>query len=154
MADPKTIAASLRTLATGRVEWRVQDPVERCYCISFDPGSSINPEREAREWLADYKRRWPNGIHAHYEVAEVRCFTALEREALAAADALDPCGVMASEPVAWLVPMLNDKPRLFTDLGEARAFCSRQNGMVYPQPLIVAPGYPYRNAGVMEVDRG
>lgn len=58
------------------------------------------------------------------------------------------CGVKADEPVAWLVPMLNDKPRLFTDQAEARSFCSKQNGMVYPQPLIVAPGYPYRNAGV------
>jgi hypothetical protein len=93
VAEPKIIAVNLRKLATGRVEWRVQDPAERCYCISFNARDSINPEREAREWLADYKSRWPNGIHAHYEVAEVRYFTELEREALAAADALDPPGV-------------------------------------------------------------
>lgn len=99
MADPKIIAANLRKLATGRVEWRVQDPVSRCYCISFDRSNSINPEREAREWLADHRRRHPGALHTDYEVAEVRSFTELERAALEAADALDSASSSANPEV-------------------------------------------------------
>lgn len=89
MTDPKALAARIRELATGTVEWRVQDPVEKCYCISFCWRDGPNPEREAREWLADHRRRWPSGIHAHYEVAEVHWFSELERAALDAANLLD-----------------------------------------------------------------
>lgn len=93
MADTNAIAAKLRELATGTVEWRVQHPVEKSYCISFDSRGSINPEREAREWLADHKARHPGSQFAGYEVAEVRWFSRLERAALEAADVLDPPGV-------------------------------------------------------------
>jgi hypothetical protein len=104
MAEPKELAARLRKLATGTVEWRVQHPVERCYCISFDRSDSINPERAAREWLADFQRRWPDHEHAKYEAAEVRWFSELERAALEAADVLDAAGVAldrkaSAEPV-------------------------------------------------------
>jgi hypothetical protein len=87
LGSPAFVAAMahLRELATGRVEWRVQDPVEKCYCMYFDRSSSINPERDAREWLADHARRFPDSAHAKYEVAEVRVFTELERAALAVA---------------------------------------------------------------------
>lgn len=93
MADPKTLARELRRIATGTVEWRVQHPVDKCYCISFDRGDTIDPERAAREWLADHQRRFPHHEHAKYEVAEVRRFSELERVALEAADVLDPSGV-------------------------------------------------------------
>jgi hypothetical protein len=86
--EPAELAERLRKLATGTVEWRVQHPVEKCYCISFDRDDSINPERAAREWLADHQRRFPNSDHAKYEVAEVRWFCELERTALEAADQL------------------------------------------------------------------
>lgn len=95
MAVPKELAERLRRLATGTVEWRVQDPVDKGYCIAFDHKGSINPEREAREWLADHRARFPGGRFAHYEAAEVRWFSKLERAALEAADALDPAGVKA-----------------------------------------------------------
>jgi hypothetical protein len=87
LGSPAFVAAMahLRELATGRVEWRVQDPVEKCYCMYFDRKSSIDPERDAREWLADHARRFPDSAHAKYEVAEVRVFTELERAALAVA---------------------------------------------------------------------
>jgi hypothetical protein len=91
VGSPKELAARLRQLATGRVEWRVQHPVEKCYCISFDRGDTLNPEWSARGWLADFRQRFPNHPHAKYEAAEVRCFTELERAALEAADALDGC---------------------------------------------------------------
>jgi hypothetical protein len=95
MADAKAIATKLRELVTGTVEWRVQHPVEKSYCISFNHRGSINPEREAREWLADHKARHPGSQFACYEVAEVLWFSRLERAALEAADALDPDGVQA-----------------------------------------------------------
>jgi hypothetical protein len=79
----------LRKLATGRTEWRVQHPVEKCYCMVFDRSGWIDPERCAREWLDDFKRRHPDHEHAKYEVAEVRYFNELEQAALDAADALD-----------------------------------------------------------------
>lgn len=89
MTDLTELAKELKRLATGRTEWRVQHPVEKCYCMSFGSSDSINPEREAREWLADFQSRYPQHEHAKYEVAEVRCFTDLERAAINAAELLD-----------------------------------------------------------------
>ncbi|TPG26531.1 hypothetical protein [Variovorax guangxiensis] len=83
------IAAHLRLLATGCVEWRVQHPVEKSYCMTFSRSDCSNPEREAREWLVDHKRRFPNSRHAGFEVAEVLVYNELERAALNAADVLD-----------------------------------------------------------------
>jgi hypothetical protein len=93
MTDTKELAAQLRKLATGRTEWRVQHPVEKSYCISFDRGSYLNPEHAARQWLECFRRQYPHHPHADYEVAEVRSFTALELAALDAAEVLDPSGV-------------------------------------------------------------
>lgn len=100
MADAKTIAATLRKLATGTVEWRGQNPTDKGYCIAFDHRSSINPERDAREWLADHKAHHPGSQFAGYEVAVVRWFSELEQAALDAAAALDPDGVTASHTSA------------------------------------------------------
>lgn len=80
------LATRLRELACGTVEWRVADPVTGAYCISFGYGTSFSPERDAREWLEDHKRRHPGSMHADKEVREVRYFTELERAALEAAD--------------------------------------------------------------------
>ena len=93
VADAKTIAAAIREYATGTVEWRVQHPVEKSYCISFNHRDSLNPERKAREWLAEHKAQHPGSQFAGYEVAEVRWFSRLESAALEAADLLDPAGV-------------------------------------------------------------
>jgi len=100
MADPKDLAARLRHLASGAVEWRVQDPVEKCYCISFNYGDTADPERAAREWLAVHQTRFPNSQHAHYEVAKVRWFSVLEQAALDAADLLDSAGVSGMDTSA------------------------------------------------------
>lgn len=86
------LAALLRSLATGRVEWRVQHPVEKCFCMSFDRSDCLDPERDARKWLENFRHHYPDHRHAKYEVAEVRSFTELERAALEAAEALDPAG--------------------------------------------------------------
>lgn len=93
VADPKELAARLRAAATGTVEWRVQHPVKKDYCIAFGSTSSLNPERDARRWLEDHRTRFPGGLFVNYEVAQVRYLTELERLALEAADALDACGV-------------------------------------------------------------
>lgn len=118
MKTAHDLAARLRSLATGRVEWRVQDPVSRCYCISFDRSDTIWPERAAREWLENCQRRWPDHDHAKYEVAEVRVFTELERVAVEAADALDSgCGAdpevqkVAVDIALWFVN--GDRPDEF-----------------------------------------
>lgn len=86
MADPKELAARLRKLATGRVVWRVADPVTGSYCMELDR------QYEAEEWMIDNKSRFPNGIHANKVVTRVHVFDELERAALEAADALDPEG--------------------------------------------------------------
>lgn len=80
-------AERVRQLACGTVEWRVQHPVDKSYCMNFSHATSFNPEREAREWLADHRQRFPGGRFADYEVAEVRCFSELERAGLELADA-------------------------------------------------------------------
>lgn len=82
------LVTKMRALAVGRVEWRVQCPVDRCYCMTFSRSDSSNPEREAREWLATHQQRFPASRHAKYEVAEVRVFDELEELALKAADAI------------------------------------------------------------------
>jgi hypothetical protein len=93
VADPKELAARLRKLASGRLEYRVQDPVEKCYCVSFSRDDGFDPERDARQWLADFQRKFPEHPHANYEVAPVRSFSELERAALEAAELLDAPGV-------------------------------------------------------------
>lgn len=90
MADPKAIAAKLRQLSQGREEWRVQHPVDKSYCFSANRYESLNPEREVREWLEDHRRRFPDSMHAEYEVAKHFVLTELQRAALEAADLLDP----------------------------------------------------------------
>ena len=51
----------LRDLGWGRDEWRVQDPESGTYCMAFSCGDhldgySLNPERDAREWLEDHQK--------------------------------------------------------------------------------------------------
>ena len=61
----------LRQAGQGAEEWRVADPADGSYCIAFSHANCINPEREAREWLDDHRKRFPNSQHAHYEVRRV-----------------------------------------------------------------------------------
>jgi hypothetical protein len=78
----------LRAASQGYPEWRVQHPVERCYCISFTRDDSVNPEREASEWLEEFKRKFPEHSHAGYEVARVQVQTQADQLMIEAADAL------------------------------------------------------------------
>jgi hypothetical protein len=114
------LASRLRELATGRIEWRVQDPVRKCYCMVFDRYDHINPEYEAREWLAEFQRKFPNHEHAKYEVAEVRSFTEMERTALEAADALERIQSHGRDGVT--------ANALTSEDGEARLACNGRNG--------------------------
>lgn len=93
------VAARLRKLATGRLEYRVQHPVDRSYCVSFSREDGFDPERAAREWLAHFQRNHPDHRHAKYEVAEVRSFSELERAALEAADLLAAAPSSQPEPL-------------------------------------------------------
>lgn len=86
MADHKELAARLRDLARGTVEYRVADPETGAYCLNSPR------EWEMDQWLLDYRREYPNGLHANKVVRRAHYFTALERAALEAAEALDPSG--------------------------------------------------------------
>ena len=90
------LATRLRALAQGSVEWRVQHPVERCYCMTFSRQNSRDPERDARDWLADHKRRFPDSRQAGFEVAEVRVYDELQQVAQEAAEALEKIAVRAA----------------------------------------------------------
>lgn len=58
------IVQRLREASQGREEWRVADPETGAYCMAFSHAGSPNPEREAREWLADHIARFPNSPNA------------------------------------------------------------------------------------------
>jgi hypothetical protein len=83
------LVARLRNASHGYDEWRVQDPKDGAYCIAFSWPETMNPERAAREWLADHKARFPGGLHTDYVVACVRVMPEKDRLLLAAADELE-----------------------------------------------------------------
>ena len=58
------IVQRLREASQGREEWRIADPETGAYCMAFSHAGSPNPEREAREWLADHIARFPNSPNA------------------------------------------------------------------------------------------
>lgn len=90
-------AARLEKLATGTTEWRVANPVTGTFCIAFDYSLTVNPQREAHEWLADHRRRFPNSEFAGYEVSEVVRYSELEKAALSACDFLNSLAVPTSQ---------------------------------------------------------
>ena len=79
----------LRANSRGYDEWRVQDPKDRSYCISFSWPDSTNPEQEARAWLADHKSRFPSSPHAHFEVAKVRVLSTVDQLLIDAAEEIE-----------------------------------------------------------------
>jgi hypothetical protein len=76
----------LRSASGGYDEWRVQDPKDGSYCIAYSWPDSHFPEREARGWLADHKRRFHDSQYAGYEVACVRVVPQKDRLLIEAAD--------------------------------------------------------------------
>jgi hypothetical protein len=79
----------LRGACSGYDEWRVQSPEDGSYCMAYSWPETMSPEREAREWLADHKRRFPDSQFAGYVVACVRVVPSKDRLLLEAADALE-----------------------------------------------------------------
>lgn len=65
------LSDQLRAAGRGTEEWRVADPKTGCYCIAFSRNDSINPEREAREWLEDHSKRFPDSEKSAYVVQRV-----------------------------------------------------------------------------------
>lgn len=86
---PKSLVARLREASTGYDEWRVQDPKDGSYCIAYSWPEHFSPERQAREWLADHKARFPGGRYANYEVAKVRVKTQADSLLEEAADEIE-----------------------------------------------------------------
>lgn len=79
----------LRSVCSGYDEWRVQSPEDGSYCMAYSWPETMSPEREAREWLADHKRRFADSQFAGYVVACVRVVPQKDLLLLEAADALD-----------------------------------------------------------------
>ena len=79
----------LRGAGKGTEEWRVADPADGSYCIAFSRADCINPERQAREWLEDHRKRFPNSQHANYEVRRVMAQNNADLAMLQAADELE-----------------------------------------------------------------
>lgn len=89
----------LRELASAaRVEWHVADPVTKAYCISFDRSTSLNPEQDAHDWLADHRKRFPDSRHAKFEVMRVEVRSELQRLAGELADAYAALPVQRDTP--------------------------------------------------------
>lgn len=89
MTDTTELIRRLRDASQGHDEWRVQNPEDGCYCIAFSRSGSLDPECEARSWLADHIRQFPQGMFVGYEVKCVRVLTDADRLRLEAADALE-----------------------------------------------------------------
>jgi len=74
----------------GVVECRVQHPKTGNYCISFDWHNSFNPKRNADEWLADQKKRFPEHEYSTTYVVKEVCVLSKQDEAChEAADAIE-----------------------------------------------------------------
>lgn len=89
--ENKSLSERLRERAIGRHEWRVQDPNTGAYCIAYsrNDGYSIDPEREARAWLADHQQQFPRSSKAGYVVACVNVQTCDQQLMEEAADLLE-----------------------------------------------------------------
>lgn len=94
-----TISQRLRDAASGTIEWRVQDPETRAYCISFTEWNG--GERSARQWLDEEIRACPESIFAKYEVARVVALDRRDRLLLEAADRLDEQETAVGQAVAF-----------------------------------------------------
>lgn len=89
----------LRDAASGTIEWRVQNPETRAYCISFTEWEG--GERNARQWLDEEIRARPESIFAKHEVARVVALDHRDRLMLEAADRLDEQETAVAQAVAF-----------------------------------------------------
>lgn len=91
----------LRELASAtRIEYRVANPATKAYCMQFDYSDSPNPERDACDWLADYRRRHPNGRYAKFEVMRVVLRSELQQLAGELVDEYDRLTAIVNTPQA------------------------------------------------------
>lgn len=79
----------LRDASAGYDEWRVQNPIDGSYCMSFSRHNTLMPERDAREWLADTKKNYPRHEFALYEVACTHVYSEADKLRQAAADRIE-----------------------------------------------------------------
>lgn len=83
-----TLIQRLHDASQGHDEWRVQSPADGAYCIAFAWPESLDPECEARSWLSDHIKQFPNGRFVDYVVACVRVTSEADQLRIEAADAL------------------------------------------------------------------
>lgn len=77
------IVTRLRQASRGYEEWRVADKVSGAFCMSFSRSDYMDPEREARKWLDEHMKSYPD----HYAKYEVRREVAQSEDQLLAAEA-------------------------------------------------------------------
>lgn len=87
-APSADLCARLQAAATGCVEWCVQHPVDQGICMTFSTRNSSQPEQEARQWLEDHRRRFPDGPYAGHEVVRRVVLDSRDRLLLEAAEAI------------------------------------------------------------------
>jgi hypothetical protein len=68
-------------LRLGEEVWRVANPDTGAYCMEFSWENSLNPERDAKEWLSNHLREWPNSMHAGKGVIKKIITASLHTEA-------------------------------------------------------------------------
>ncbi len=109
------LVEKLRQASRGQDEWRVQDE-NGSYWIAFARGDgyTLDPEREAREWLADQQKHNPGHAKARGTVACVQVQTQAQELMQEAAEAM---AKMAAEL---------DAHRLY-----ARALCKAVDAATY-----------------------
>lgn len=93
----------VRDLCAGREEWHVRkgDGI----VMYFDRRDSLNPEREARQWLAEHQRDYPERF-AGYEVERAVVQSPLQRMAMALLDERDALAA-DRERLDWLEERIN-----------------------------------------------
>jgi cell division protein FtsB len=115
-----TLIQRLRKDSEGRDEWRVQSPADGAYCIAFAWPESLDPECEARSWLADHIKRFPNGRFVDYVVACVRVTSEADRRRLEAADSLEQQSAQIAEKDAEIARMKAEVEALRADAERLR----------------------------------
>ena len=77
--EVRPLVGRLLAESAGYGEWRVQSPIDGAYCFAPEAREYLDPEKEARDWLAKHKRDYPNSQFASYEVKCVQVQTTADK---------------------------------------------------------------------------
>ena len=142
-----TLVAELRSNASpGYDEWRVQDPADGSYCVAYSWRDTLSPERDARDWLADHRARFPSGRYVGYDVACVRVTPKNDRLLTQAADSLEQCAAALDAEHAQRITLQHHAADLAQRVADLEAEIERLRGLLSREQQA-------RHAALAEVDR-